>query len=109
MLNSYFETYINYLKSGEYVCLGGSLETDFHTFPEEMQNEIKKYASELIQWMGTLLASGREKELFSFSGSPEDKAIFILSSVKGALQTARVILLEKQYGAICSHGIRTTR
>ena len=34
MLNSYFETYINYLKSGEYVCLGGSLETDFHTFPE---------------------------------------------------------------------------
>jgi AcrR family transcriptional regulator len=90
MLNQYYETYISYLKSEEYVCLGGSLETDFHTFPGEMQNEIKEYASELIQWMKTILASGREKELFSFSGSPEDKAVFILSSVKGALQTARV-------------------
>ena len=55
-----------------------------------MQSEIKEFASELIEWMKTILASGREKELFSFSGSPEDKAVFILSSVKGALQTARV-------------------
>jgi AcrR family transcriptional regulator len=90
MLNQYFETYITYLKSEEYVCLGGSLETDFHTFPEDMQIEIRQYVSELIQWMETLLASGRKKEIFSFSGSPKDKAIFILSSVKGALQTARV-------------------
>ena len=90
MLNSYFETYIKYLNSGEYVCLGGSLETDFHTFPEVMQNEIKEYATELIQWMGALLSSGRKKDLFTFSGRAEDKAVFILSSVKGALQTARV-------------------
>ena len=90
MLNLYFKTNIDYLKSEEYVCLGGALETDFHTFPEDMQNEIKKYASELIQWMATLLVSGRDKNLLSFSGAAEDKAIFILSSVKGALQTARV-------------------
>jgi AcrR family transcriptional regulator len=90
MLNRYFETYLNYLNSGEYVCLGGALETDFHTFPADMQNEIKKYASELIQWMAAILSTGREKKLFSFSSAPEDKAIFILSSVKGALQTARV-------------------
>lgn len=90
MLNVFLDMFIGYLKSGEYVCLAGALETDFNTFSKEMQNEISVYAREMLNWIRNLLARGREEGLFTFSDSPEDKAFFLLSSVQGALQIARV-------------------
>lgn len=90
MLNQSLETYLDYLNSGKYVCLGGSLETDFHTFPEEMQNEIRIYVAEILTWMRNVLSRGREQGLFSFSGPSENKAFYIIACVQGALQMARV-------------------
>lgn len=90
MLNVFLEMYTGYLNSGEYVCLASALETDFNTFSKEMQNEIRRYAAEMLNWIRNLLQKGREEGLFSFSEPPEDKAFFILSSVQGALQIASV-------------------
>ena len=90
MLYQSLETYLEHLDSGEYVCLGGSLETDFHTLPEEMQNEIRVYVAEILTWMRNLLSRGREQGIFSFAGPSENKAFYILSCVQGALQVARV-------------------
>jgi TetR/AcrR family transcriptional repressor of nem operon len=90
MLNVFLEMFTGYLNSGEYVCLASSLETDFNTFSKEMQNEIRVYAAEMHNWIRNLLERGREEGLFTFSDSPEDKAFFILSSIQGALEIARV-------------------
>jgi TetR/AcrR family transcriptional repressor of nem operon len=90
MLNVFFETFADYLNSGEYICLAGALETDFNTFSKEMQNEIRAYAADMLNWIRNLLERGREEGLFTFSDTSEDKAFFILSSVQGALQMARV-------------------
>lgn len=90
MLNESLATYLDYLDSGELVCLGGSLETDFHTFPEEMQDEIRVYVAEILTWMRNVLSRGRKKGLFSFSGPSENMAFYIIASVQGALQMARV-------------------
>jgi AcrR family transcriptional regulator len=90
MLNQSLETYLGYLNSDKYVCLGGSLETDFHTLPEEMQKEVRKYTSKILTWMRNLLSKGREEGQFNFSGPSEDKAFFIIASIQGALQIARV-------------------
>jgi TetR/AcrR family transcriptional regulator, transcriptional repressor for nem operon len=90
MLDSALEMFTKHLNEDDYVCLAGSLETDFNTFCQEMQNEIRIYALEIHKWMSNLLARGRQEGVFSFSDSPEDKAFFILSSVQGALQIARV-------------------
>jgi TetR/AcrR family transcriptional regulator, transcriptional repressor for nem operon len=90
MLNVFLEMFTGYLNSGEYVCLASSLETDFNTFSKEMQNEIRVYAAEMHNWVRNLLERGREEGLFTFSDSPEDKAFFILSSIQGALEIARV-------------------
>ena len=90
MLNESLETYLGYLDSGEFVCLGGSLETDYHTYPEEMQKEVRVYVAEILTWMRNVLSRGREKGLFSFSGPSENMAFYIIASVQGALQMARV-------------------
>ena len=90
MLNQSLETYFEYLDSEEYVCLGGSLETDIHTLPEEMQDEIRIYVAEILTWLRNLLSRGRAQGVFSFSGPSESKAFFVLSCVQGALQIARV-------------------
>jgi len=90
MLTLALETYLGYLNSGDCICLGGSLETDFHTLPENIQHEIKTYASIIITWMRNLLSRGREEGVFNFSGPSEEQAFFILSCVQGALQIARV-------------------
>jgi AcrR family transcriptional regulator len=90
MLDLFLEMFTGYLNSGEYVCLAGTLETDFNTFSKEMQNEIRVYAAEMLNWIRNLLERGREEGLFTFSDSSEDQAFFILSSVQGALQIARV-------------------
>jgi TetR/AcrR family transcriptional regulator, transcriptional repressor for nem operon len=90
MLDLFLKMFTGYLNLGEYVCLAGSLESDFNTFSKEMQNEIHVYAAELLNWIRNLLERGREEGLFTFSDSPEDKAFFLLSSVQGALQIARV-------------------
>ena len=90
MLNQSLETYLGYLNSDKYVCLGGSLETDFHTLPEEMQKAVRTYTGKLLTWMRNLLSRGREEGQFNFSGQSEDKAFFIIASIQGALQIARV-------------------
>ncbi len=90
MLDQAIETYIGYLDSDRYVCLGGSLETDFRTLPTEMQKEVRIYAAEILTWMRNLLSRGREEGLLTFSGPSEDKAFFIIASIQGALQMARV-------------------
>jgi TetR/AcrR family transcriptional repressor of nem operon len=90
MLDVFFEMFTGYLKSGACVCLGSALETDFNTFSEEMQTEIRIYAAEMLNWIRNLLARGRQEGVFTFSDSPEDKAFLILSTIQGALQIARV-------------------
>ncbi len=90
MLDQALETYIGYLDSDKYVCLGGSLETDFHTLPDEMQKEVRIYTAEILTWMRNLLSRGREEGQFAFAGPSEDKAFFMIASIQGALQMARV-------------------
>lgn len=90
MLDTFFEMFAGYLNSGEYVCLASTLETDFNTFSKEMQNEVRLYAAEMLNWIRNLLARGRQEGLFTFPDSPEDRAFYILSSVQGALEIARV-------------------
>ena len=77
MLELSLQTYIGYLESEEYICLGGSLETDFHTLPEEMQITVRNYAADILSWMRNILSRGREEGLFSFSGPSEKKAFFL--------------------------------
>jgi TetR/AcrR family transcriptional repressor of nem operon len=89
VLDQFFGIYVHLMESGKNICLGGSLETDFHTLPEEMQQDTKAYLTEMFQWMKRMLSKGREQGVFSFSGHPGDKALLVFSSLQGAIQMVR--------------------
>jgi TetR/AcrR family transcriptional repressor of nem operon len=89
VMDQFFGRYVHFMESGKNICLGGSLETDFYTLPEEMQQETKRYVTDMFQWMKKTLTSGRKHGFISFSGSPGDKALLVFSSLQGALQIVR--------------------
>jgi AcrR family transcriptional regulator len=96
-LEAFFRRYLNFLKAGQQVCLGGALETDFKTLPPAMQAETRKLASDILAWLEQVLVEGQEKRVFAFPGKAKDQAILILSSLQGALQMARAV------GPSCLH------
>jgi TetR/AcrR family transcriptional repressor of nem operon len=89
-LSEFFLIFKKYVDCDQQVCLGGALETDFKTLPEEMQKETLIFISSIRQWLESLLADGRSKKEFSFSGTAKDQSLLIMSSLQGAIQIVRV-------------------
>ncbi|HSL42355.1 MAG TPA: TetR/AcrR family transcriptional regulator [Anaerolineales bacterium] len=77
------------------VCLVGSMEVEYNTIPEGLQGEVEALHRELLAWLETMLAEGREVGIFDFRGEPENKAAVLLSSLQGALQMARALGTKK--------------
>lgn len=73
------------------VCLIGSMEVEFNTIPEGLQEEVEALHGELLAWLQATLEEGREAGVFRFHGKPAAKAALILSSLQGALQMARAL------------------
>ena len=73
------------------VCLVGSMEVEYNTLPEGLQAEVEALHRELLAWLQTMLAEGRESGVFHFHGEPANKAALLLSSLQGALQMARAL------------------
>jgi len=72
------------------VCLGGALETDFKTLPEEMQQETRKFVVNTFLWLEKLLEEGRNKGAFQFPGTASDQALLIVAGMQGMIQIVRV-------------------
>lgn len=77
------------------VCLVGSMEVEFNTIPEALQNEVEALHRELLAWLEITLAEGRDAGVFRFHGEPANKAALILSSLQGGLQMARALGTKK--------------
>jgi TetR/AcrR family transcriptional regulator, transcriptional repressor for nem operon len=71
------------------ICLGGTLQTDFKTIPEEMQKETRQFVSSMLRWLENLLEEGRELGVFDFSGKARDQALLTAASLQGAVQLVR--------------------
>ena len=77
------------------VCLVGSMEVEYNTIPEGLQEEVAALHRELLAWLEAMLAEGRQAGVFHFQGEPANKAALLLSSLQGALQMARALGSEK--------------
>ncbi|MEW5941526.1 MAG: TetR/AcrR family transcriptional regulator [Chloroflexota bacterium] len=77
------------------VCLVGSMEAEYNSIPPVVQKEVEALHKELLAWLQTTLAEGREAGAFQFNGEPANKAALILSSLQGALQMARALGAKK--------------
>jgi AcrR family transcriptional regulator len=94
-LDWFFNIYTDMRADKGKVCLVGSMEAEFNSIPEELQSEVTVLHKELLTWLQTLLAEGREAGAFNFIGEPANKAALILSSLQGGLQMARALGTKK--------------
>jgi TetR/AcrR family transcriptional repressor of nem operon len=89
-LNEFCLIFKKFVDHKQQICLGGALETDFKTIPEEMQRETCEFISSMLRWLERLLKDGRDQGAFNFPGKARDQALLIISGLQGAIQMVRV-------------------
>lgn len=89
-LESFMKIYLKSNRENK-ICLIGSLGTDINTLSDPMRNELHKMVGHILDWLETILESGRQKGLFYFTISARDQALHILSSLVAGLQIARIL------------------
>jgi len=72
-------------------CLFGSLALSYDTLPENMQKELQKLVTIIINWLTWLLNKGKEEKVFHFNESPQTKAYMIHASMLSALLMNKVL------------------
>ena len=89
-LDEFFLLFKRFVEKNQQICLGGALETDFKTLPEEMQEETRLFISGTLSWLENFLAQGRKKGDFNFPGTAKDQALLMIACVQGVIQIVRV-------------------
>lgn len=89
-IDAYFASYRATLLAGGKICLGGILGAELNTLPTAMQNELRFYYMERQKWLEQVLYDGLYGGTFMFKDTVEEKALFILASLQGGLQIARI-------------------
>lgn len=88
------DTFIKiYIKSHreQKVCLVGALSPAFETLNDSTQIELKKLINIILNWLTDILTSGRQKGLFIYKDTPENRAAKIFSTLVASLQLSKVI------------------
>ncbi|HYX05876.1 MAG TPA: TetR/AcrR family transcriptional regulator [Bacteroidales bacterium] len=89
-LDTFIKIYIKSHREKK-VCLFGALSPAFDTLNEVTQKELSKMIDIILHWLTGILASGKQKGLFDFNESPENRATMIFSGLVASLQLSRVI------------------
>jgi TetR/AcrR family transcriptional regulator, transcriptional repressor for nem operon len=88
------ETFVRiYIKSHreKKLCIMGSLGPDFNTLNDSTKAELKRLTEMILNWLTSILESGKQKKIFIFKEEPKNKAVVLLSSLIASLQLARVL------------------
>ena len=88
------ETFIKiYIKSyrEKKLCIMGSLGPDFNTLNDSTKAELKRMTEMILDWLTSILESGKQKKIFIFKEEPKNKAVVLLSSLIASLQLARIL------------------
>lgn len=88
-LNTFLSIY-SVAKSENKICIVGSLATDFYTVETEMQNELKKLADNILNWVIEILKEGKKKKVFRFKTTERTKALMIITNMLAAVQLTRL-------------------
>jgi TetR/AcrR family transcriptional regulator, transcriptional repressor for nem operon len=87
-LQAYASLYADVLR-GRRMCMCGILAAEYQTLPKPMRAEVIRFFDENQKWLSELLAEGRSDNTLNFSGSVDDVAQGILSTLEGAMLVAR--------------------
>lgn len=88
-LNAFLNIYST-AKAENKICIVGSLVTDFFTVDPEVQEELRKLAENILQWVMEILKEGKAKRMFKYKTSERTKALMIITNILAAVQLTRL-------------------
>jgi len=87
-LEAYAGLYAGVLE-GKRMCMCGILAAEYQTLPKPMRGAVVRFFDENQKWLAALLTESKEDHTLEFTGSVEDVAQSILSTLEGAMLVAR--------------------
>jgi TetR/AcrR family transcriptional regulator, transcriptional repressor for nem operon len=87
-LEAYTDLYAEVLR-GKRMCMCGILAAEYQTLPKPMRAAVIAFFDENQRWLANVLAQGRAEGTVTFTGTPDDVAQGILSTLEGAMLVAR--------------------
>lgn len=87
-LEAYAELYAGVL-AGKRMCMCGILAAEYQTLPQPMRRAVIDFFDENQRWLTQVIEEGRSDGTLAFTGSPEEVAQSILSTLEGAMLVAR--------------------
>ncbi len=87
-LEAYTELYAGVLE-GKRMCMCGILAAEYQTLPRPMRRAVIGFFDENQRWLADVLEQGRADKTLTYTGSPEEVAQSILSTLEGAMLVAR--------------------
>ncbi|MBK5114646.1 MAG: TetR/AcrR family transcriptional regulator [Candidatus Heimdallarchaeota archaeon] len=89
-LEQYFSLLKRLFSSNDQICTLCILFAEYTVLPKKMQQEMKGLYNDEIDWISLVLKEGLQTKTYTFKETPEEKAIFILASLHGIIQTSRL-------------------
>jgi len=89
-IKNYFNLYANIIKEGDKICPIASLEAEANIISKDMRTIITLIDDSENKFIVKILNMGIESGEFNIVGSVEAEAMLIASTLKGALQYARI-------------------
>jgi TetR/AcrR family transcriptional regulator, transcriptional repressor for nem operon len=87
-LEAYAGLYADVLR-GKRMCMCGILAAEYQTLPKPMRTAVIRFFDDNQQWLADVLAEGREDHTLAYTGSKDEIAQSILSTLEGAMLLAR--------------------
>jgi TetR/AcrR family transcriptional repressor of nem operon len=87
-LEAYADLYAGVLK-GKRMCMCGVLAAEYQTLPDPMRRAVIGFFDENQRWLAGVLIQGQAEKTLAFSGSADEVAQSILSTLEGAMLVAR--------------------
>lgn len=87
-LDAYAELYADVLR-GERMCMCGILAAEYQTLPDSMRGAVISFFDDNQRWLVAVLTQGQADRTLSFTGSVDDLAHSIISTLEGAMLIAR--------------------
>jgi TetR/AcrR family transcriptional repressor of nem operon len=101
-LEAYTRLYADVLR-GKRMCMCGILAAEYQTLPTPMREAVIGFFDDNQRWLANLLGQGATDHTLVFSGSPDDVAQSILSTLEGAMLVARPYGDVARFDATASH------
>ena len=87
-LEAYANLYAGVLE-GKRMCMCGVLAAEYQTLPQPMRRAVIGFFDDNRQWLAGVLNQGQADTTLTFSGSADEVAQSILSTLEGAMLVAR--------------------